>query len=140
ADQAGFGHAAFTARLAAMLDDTGAWRDCDHWSAQRVVEGDALEEMALPEPASFDSVLFSPPYANRFDFFESQKVELWFGGFVDSYDDLRALRKRSLRSHLGAALDRASRSDPDIEALIGRIDPRSYAARAAVPALIRGYF
>src|SRR5205823_6382865 len=29
---------------------------------------------------------------------------------------------------------------PDIEALVERIDPRSYAARTSVPALIRGYF
>ena len=140
ADQGAFVEAAFAARLAGMLDDTPAWQRRHHWDVQRVVEGDALEETALLEPASFDSVLFSPPYANRFDYFESQKVELWFGGFVDSYDELRALRKRSLRSHLGAALDRAAASRPEIEALIGLIDPRSYAARTAVPALIRGYF
>ena len=139
-DQPAFVEAAFRARLSAMLDDVAAWRAGDHWSAQRVVEGDALEETAHLEPASFDSVLFSPPYANRFDYFESQKVELWFGGFVDTYEELRALRKRSLRSHLGAALDRAAVLHPEIEALIGRIDPRSYAARTAVPALIRGYF
>jgi site-specific DNA-methyltransferase (adenine-specific) len=140
ADQAAFVEAAFRARLAAMLDDGAAWSASAQWSAQRVVEGDALGETALLEPASFDSVVFSPPYANRFDYFESQKVELWFGGFVESYDELRALRKRSLRSHLGAALDRAGVSDPDVETLIDRIDPGSYAARTPVPALIRGYF
>jgi site-specific DNA-methyltransferase (adenine-specific) len=123
-----------------MLDDASAWRAAEHWSAQRVVDGDAVEETALLEEASFDSVLFSPPYANRFDYFESQKVELWFGGFVETYDELRALRKRSLRSHLGAALDRPVSARPEIEALLEGIDPRSYAARTAVPALVRGYF
>ena len=140
ADQRAFVLAAFAARLGEMLADAGAWSAGDHWSAQRVVDGDALEETAQLEPASFDSVLFSPPYANRFDYFESLKVELWFGGFVDGYDELRALRKRSLRSHLGAALHRDSVCRPDVEALVGRIDPGSYAARTPVAALLRGYF
>jgi site-specific DNA-methyltransferase (adenine-specific) len=139
ADQAAFVRAAFRSRLGEMLDDAPAWRS-GHWSAQRIVEGDALAEADLLGDSSFDSVLFSPPYANRFDYFESQKVELWFGGFVDSYDELGALRKRSLRSHLGAALDRPVADLPDVEQLISLIDPLSYAARARVPALLRGYF
>jgi hypothetical protein len=139
ADQEGFVFAAFRAKLAEMLADVSAWQD-GTWSCQRVIEGDALEETARLRAGSFDSVLFSPPYANRFDYFESQKVELWFGGFVDSYEALGALRKRSLRSHLGAALDSAVVDLADVEALIGRIDPASYAVRMRVPALIRGYF
>ncbi len=139
ADQAAFVRAALRSRLGEMLDDAPAWRS-GHWSAQRIVEGDALAEAELFDDGSFDSVLFSPPYANRFDYFESQKVELWFGGFVDSYDELSALRKRSLRSHLGAALDRPVAELPDVEQLISLIDPLSYAARARVPALLRGYF
>lgn len=139
ADQGAFVRATFRTGLAGMLEDVPAWRH-GRWSAQRVIEGNSLEEAVHLEDASFDSVLFSPPYANRFDYFESQKVELWFGGFVDSYSEMTVLRKRSLRSHLGAALDQASVSRPDVEALIGMIDPASYAARTRVPALIRGYF
>jgi len=138
-DQGAFVRAAFSAQLTGMLDDVPAWQ-CGNWGAQRVVEGSALDEAPHLEPNSFDSVVFSPPYANRFDYFESQKVELWFGGFVDSYDELAALRKRSLRSHLGAALHRPVDTRPEIEGLIAMIDPGSYAARARVPALIRGYF
>lgn len=139
ADQGAFVRAAFRARLGEMLDDVPAWR-AGHWSAQRVIQGDALAEAELLEEGSFDSVLFSPPYANRFDYFESQKVELWFGGFVESYGELTALRKRSLRSHLGAALDRPVTELPEVERLIDLIDPSSYAARVRVPALLRGYF
>ncbi|HKY75199.1 MAG TPA: SAM-dependent methyltransferase [Acidimicrobiia bacterium] len=139
ADQQGFVFAAFRARLTEMLADVPSWHD-GTWSGQRVIEGDALEETARLDAASFDSVLFSPPYANRFDYFESQKVELWFGGFVDSYEALGALRKRSLRSHLGAALDNGVVDLPDVEAVIARIDPASYAVRMRVPALLRGYF
>jgi hypothetical protein len=139
ADQEGFVRAAFRGRLTEMLADVPAWHR-GNWSAQRVIEGDALEETAQLGAGSFDSVLFSPPYANRFDYFESQKVELWFGGFADSYEALGALRKRSLRSHLGAALDGAVVDLPEVEALIDELDPASYAVRMRVPALIRGYF
>jgi site-specific DNA-methyltransferase (adenine-specific) len=139
ADQEAFVRAAFRAKVTEMLADVGAW-DRGDWSGQQVIEGDALEVMGQLGAGSFDSVVFSPPYVNRFDYFESQKVELWFGGFVDSYDDLGSLRKRSLRSHLSAALDGAVVDLPEVEALIDRIDPASYAVRMRVPALLRGYF
>jgi hypothetical protein len=139
ADQEAFVWAAFRAKLTEMLADVGAWRR-GNWRGQHVIEGDALEVTAQLGAGSFDSVLFSPPYLNRFDYFESQKVELWFAGFVDSYDDLSRLRKRSLRSHLSAALDSAVVDLPEVEGLIDRIDPASYAVRMRVPALIRGYF
>ncbi len=139
ADQRAFVTATFRAKLAEMLADAPTWQGGD-WSAQRVIEGNSLEEAERLNVSSFDSIIFSPPYANRFDYFESQKVELWFGGFVDTYDDMIALRKRSVRSHLGAALDNDIAAMPEIEALIDLIDPDSYAVRMRVPALIRGYF
>ncbi len=47
-----------------------------------------------------DLCLFSPPYANCFDYTEVYKVELWMGDFVREYSDLKALREKSLSSHL----------------------------------------
>jgi hypothetical protein len=139
ADQAAFVRAALRAKLAEMLADVPAWRQ-GRWSDQRVVEGNAFDEIARLDGGSFDSVVFSPPYLNRFDYFESQKVELWFGGFVASYDDVAVLRKRSLRSHLSAALDGPVLDLPEVDGLIEQLDPASYAIRMRVPALIRGYF
>ena len=138
-DQPAFVRAAFRGKLAEMLADARAW--CPgHWSGQRIIEGNSLEETGRLSPDSFDSLLFSPPYLNRFDYFESQKVELWFGGFVDTYEGVTALRKRSLRSHLGAALNEPVLLVPEIETLIDQMDPGSYAVRMRVPDLIRGYF
>jgi site-specific DNA-methyltransferase (adenine-specific) len=138
-DQEGFVRAAFRAKLAEMLADVPAWHR-GNWSGQRVIEGNSLEETGQLGAGSFDSVVFSPPYLNRFDYFESQKVELWFGGFVGGYGDLLDLRKRSLRSHLGAALHRPVLRLPELEGLIDRMDPGSSAVRMRVPALVRGYF
>ena len=50
-------------------------------------------------------IIFSPPYANCFDYTEIYKLELWFGDFVNEYSDLKKLRKKSLRSHLNGNLD-----------------------------------
>lgn len=51
----------------------------------------------------FDLAVFSPPYLNCFDYFEVYKTELWMGDFVESYDQLRQLRRNTLRSHLNAS-------------------------------------
>jgi hypothetical protein len=130
---------AFADQLNAMLTDTSHWGE-GTWGRQQVIEGDALQMDSLIGPMRFDSIVFSPPYANRFDYFESLKVELWFGGFVDSYAKLRDLRKTSIRSHLGADLSRACiRLDP-LEELISFMDRSSSSWRMGVADLLRGYF
>ena len=52
-----------------------------------------------------DAVITSPPYANCFDYFEVYKVELWMAGFVNSYDEWRNYKKRSMRSNMNAKLE-----------------------------------
>lgn len=54
---------------------------------------------------SVDGIIFSPPYANCFDYTEIYKLELWFGGFVSEYSDLKKLRNASLHSHLNGDLN-----------------------------------
>src|SRR5262249_15400374 len=77
---------------------------------------------------------------NRFDYFESMKVELWFGGFVDSYQANNQLRKLSLRSHLGADLNRSNEPISSLASLIDLIDRDTSNWRIRVPYLLRGYF
>jgi len=65
-----------------------------------IYEHTALEMDKFINPRSVRGVIFSPPYANCFDYTEIYKVELWLGGFVKDYSDLKILRKRAIRSHL----------------------------------------
>ena len=51
---------------------------------------------------SLDLVLFSPPYANCFDYTKIYYLELWFGEFVCSRDDQSSIRMKSIRSHCHA--------------------------------------
>lgn len=41
------------------------------------------------KPDSIEGIIFSPPYANCFDYTEIYKLELWFGKFVSEYSDLK---------------------------------------------------
>lgn len=45
-------------------------------------------------------VIFSPPYANCFDYTEVYKLELWVSGLVKEYSNLKEIRNDSLSSHL----------------------------------------
>lgn len=54
---------------------------------------------------SIEGIIFSPPYANCFDYTEIYKLELWFGKFVTEYPDLKKLRNVSLHSHLNGNLN-----------------------------------
>lgn len=138
-DQKQFVIEAFSKQLSTMLTDTHAWKS-GAWRDQIVVRENALSMRRVAGRRRFDSIIFSPPYANRFDYFESMKVELWFGGFVNSYDELKSLRKESLRSHLGADLNRESYTFEVLESFIGRMDRNASSWRMGVADLLRGYF
>ncbi len=138
-DQKKFVLDAYLSHLRMMLQDTRYWTK-GSWRDQTVIEGNVLEMDQLLAPKKFNSIVFSPPYANRFDYFESMKVELWFGGFVDSYQANNQLRKVSLRSHLGADLNRAYEPVEPLEKLIDLMDRDASSWRMGVPDLLRGYF
>jgi hypothetical protein len=138
-DQKKFVLDAYLTHLRMMLQDTRFWKK-GRWRDQSVIEGNVLEMDQLLDRKKFKSIVFSPPYANRFDYFESMKVELWFGGFVDSYEANNQLRKVSLRSHLGADLNREYEAVESLEKLINLMDRDASSWRMGVPDLLRGYF
>lgn len=95
------------------------------------------------------AIIFSPPYANSFDYFESYKMELHLGNFVKSRSDMKNLRDLAVHSFVKAkqpdyevdwfidsmALE-IEKAIPEKEKRTGRKDTRT----RKVPALIRGYF
>lgn len=56
------------------------------------------------KPEIVEGIIFSPPYANCFDYTEIYKLDLWFGKFVSEHSDLKKLRNSSLHSHLNGDL------------------------------------
>lgn len=138
-DQRAFVLSAFRNQLDMMIKDSEYW-EIGNWAEQQIIEGNSFELETLCENREFDSIIFSPPYANRFDYFESFKVELWFGGFVNSYQDMQNLRKASLRSHLGADFSRSYIQIEPLEEIIELMDRNASSWRMGIANLLRGYF
>jgi site-specific DNA-methyltransferase (adenine-specific) len=95
------------------------------------------------------AVIFSPPYANSFDYFESYKLELLLGEYCDlqSLGTKRANAVRNYRICYGYELQSTSElvemtcaeilsAVPQKERLTGKRDART----RIVPNLLRGYF
>jgi len=61
-----------------------------------IFTNDSTQLRNILNEEKFSLVIFSPPYANCFDYFEIFKVELWMGDFIESYEDIRKLRKKSI--------------------------------------------
>lgn len=66
----------------------------------KIINDSSLNMSSYIDNNSIDAVIFSPPYANCFDYTEIYKLELWFGDFVRAYSELKVLRSSSLHSHL----------------------------------------
>lgn len=62
--------------------------------------GDVRKEIEIVPDRSLDLVITSPPYLNSRDYTDIYMLELKVLQLVNSYDDLRELRKRTLRSHV----------------------------------------
>ncbi|MBK0009717.1 hypothetical protein IAE23_24910 [Bacillus sp. S35] len=95
------------------------------------------------------AIIFSPPYANSFDYFESYKMELAIGDFIETTSDLKKLRDRAVRSfvsgvslsldvdyYIEAIAQEIEDSIPEKESITGRKDHRT----RKVPKMIKGYF
>lgn len=94
-------------------------------------------------------VIFSPPYANSFDYFESYKLELLFGGLI-CQEDFSERKKDLIRNYrlsnkhfiscdidIADALCREINNEiPKKEAKTGKRDGRT----RLMPNMIRGYF
>lgn len=93
-------------------------------------------------------IIFSPPYPNSFDYFESYKLELVLGGFASDIKDISKYRKNAVRSFIGREgannshqyinnlADEIFDRIPLKEEVTGKKDSRT----RKVPAMIQGYF
>lgn len=63
-----------------------------------LARGDCRE--LIPSDRAFDVAIFSPPYPNSFDYTDVYNVELWAAGYLSASAENRALRLKTLRSHV----------------------------------------
>ncbi len=92
----------FNKKKLQMLSDIGLLKEK---ASIRVYNKNINSFNKIIEDDTIDLSFFSPPYPNCFDYFEVYKIELWLGGFIESYDELKKYRKSAITSNLNANLN-----------------------------------
>ena len=94
-----------------------------------VYHADARNLPALIAPNSIDAVITSPPYPNEKDYTRTTRLESVLLGFLNSREELRALKKNLLRSNTrnvykGDSDDEWIAHHPKVQALAAEIEIR----------------
>lgn len=90
---------------------------------------------------SISLCIFSPPYCNNFNYMKIFKIELWMSGLVTSYDDIRKINQRALRSHVEMKIELPTDSylPQQLHTLVSMID-RTQLWNRKIPDTILAYF
>jgi DNA modification methylase len=154
--------AAILSKLRLMLDDVKQRNGGTFARNVKIMEGSCLSELPKLRPASFDLVLTSPPYCNRYDYTRTYALELAFLGHGE--DKIKSLRQtllsatvenKSKRELLALQYTSCGRKDfhdkaasrfENQKALHEVLDILNHAAKAGelnnsnIPAMVENYF
>jgi hypothetical protein len=122
-----------------VIEDMAAFRIPSGYAPQ-VRTGSCLEARNLDFDKPIDLAIFSPPYANRFDYFEAFKMELWMGDFVKSSHDLANLRRDSMRNNLAAKKFLSNSVWHELSPFIDCMDDTASSVRMGIKDALQGYF
>lgn len=137
ADRIAFVRKVFTEKLNTMILDVEKTRLSRE--VPTVLEADATSENVY-YMKDIGLSIFSPPYCNCFDYFEIFKIELWMGGFINSYEELKTLRRKALRSNVNAGIGSNSLVQIlVVDTLVNLID-RNAVWDSRLPMVVKGYF
>ncbi|HMR18505.1 MAG TPA: DNA methyltransferase [Sphingobacterium sp.] len=108
----------------------------------KVIQGSLLKDAVYNQvkDKKIGAIIFSPPYANCFDYCEVYKMELWLGDFVKDYADFLKYRQLAIRSHVN------SKFSPEVKNHIKSVDTIASLIgtyniwNKHIPDMIRGYF
>lgn len=113
------------------------------WNEPDIILGDVREtEKLLKSTNNFSGVgltIFSPPYANCFDYYEINKLELWMGDFIRNYEDFKEQRKKGLVSNLNTDLKNISYINSNLNYLLGQMNDKVL-WDIRVKDMLKGYF
>ena len=86
------------------------------------------------------SVIFSPPYANCFDYCEVSKMEIWLGDFVHEYGDFVKFREQAIRSHVNSKFNHTIQYKNHESDTIASLINTYNVWNKNIPDMLRGYF
>ena len=127
----------FRSRVEKMIDDL---EFNNHTNNTEIYEENFLEADLDHLKNRVNLTIFSPPYANCFDYFEVYKLEMWMGGFVKDTKDFRKYRSGALRSHVNSSFDHTiMHFNNDVDIMAKLLSFYNLWNRN-IPAMVRGYF
>lgn len=115
----------------------------DNYSTEsQIIDGSLLKEETYNKikDKNIGLVVFSPPYANCFDYCEVYKLELWMGDFVLDYKDFKKYRDLAMRSHVNSKFVHVFENDNDKVDLIANLLACYNLWNKNIPDMVRGYF
>jgi len=122
-----------------VAEDMATFRIPSGYTPQ-VRTGSCLKEENLDFGKPIDLAIFSPPYANRFDYFEAFKMELWMGDFVSSSDEMAHLRRESMHNNLAARKFASDTVWPELAPFLDCMDETASSVRMGIKDALKGYF
>ena len=90
--------AQLTERVRAIVEDLKS--DPLPESSAQIMVGDARQTLRTLREEKFRLCVTSPPYLNSFDYTDVNRPQLFLSKLVSSSEELRALRRATIRSHV----------------------------------------
>jgi hypothetical protein len=81
------------------------------YSDSRVLQGDCRQTLKSRRIGRFKLCVTSPPYLNSFDYSDIYRPEMFLGKFVSDTAALRAVRLKTIRSHVQASWSQPTEDD-----------------------------
>jgi len=118
-----------------MLRDVSALQGREQPRGEANVQQGDARELPLDDNCA-QLVIYSPPYANTFDYNEVYKLEMWFLGHVKSYEEWRRVKEASLRSHVSLRIGLQNEGDELLERALSLVE----APARGETEMLRAYF
>jgi hypothetical protein len=129
----------FVEKVSGMLADLALVRPA---GLGQTIFGSILDDEAFSKvrDKKFNAAIYSPPYANCFDYFEVYKMEMWMGGFVKDYSDFAQHRNASVRSHVNSTFSKLIHHKNEDVALVVSVLAGVTLWNKNIPHMVAGYF
>lgn len=104
-----------------------------------LITEDARDIESIPT-LEIDTVITSPPYLNGTNYFRNTKVELWFLRSLQTNNDLRTFRKKSVTAGINDVSDRKVNFElpMSVQQVVSSLEKNSYDSR--IPKMVMHYF
>jgi hypothetical protein len=129
----------FSSKISTMIEDLSSAPPA---GLGTTIFGSLLSDAGFDQIRSskFDAAIYSPPYANCFDYLEVYKMEMWMGGFVSEYSDFAQYRNASVRSHVNSSFSKVIKNaNKDVSVVTSALTGVTLWNKN-IPDMVAGYF